>query len=59
MNEQLKKIMIGIVVAIVFVICIALVVVGQKNIGPAGLGTMLIGLGGLIGLLWLYNRQYK
>lgn len=25
----------------------------------AGLGTMLIGLAGLIFLLWLYNRQYK
>lgn len=59
MNEQVKKILIGIIVAIVFVVCIALVVIGQRNIGPAGLGTMLIGLSGLIVLLWLYNRQYK
>ena len=59
MSEQAKKIIIGILIAIVFVVCVSLVVVGQKHIGPAGLGVMLIGLAGLIVLLWLYNRQYK
>lgn len=59
MNEYTKKIVIGILAAIVFAICIVLVVVGQKNVGPTGLLTMLIGLAGLIILLWLYNRQFK
>lgn len=59
MNEQTKKIMIGILIAIVFCICVALVVIGQRNIGLAGLGTELLGLAGLITLLWLYNRQFK
>ncbi len=59
MSEQAKKIVIGIVLAIVFVVCICLVVVGQKHIGPGGLAVMLLGLAGLIVLLWLYNKQYK
>ena len=59
MNESTKKIVVGIIVAIVFVVCIALVVIGQKNIGPKGLATMLVGLAGLVTLLGLYNKQYK
>lgn len=59
MNEYTKKILIGILVVVVFVVCIALVVVGQKNIGPTGLLTMLVGLAGLLVLLGIYNKQYK
>lgn len=59
MNEFTKKIVIGIIIFIVFVVCVALVVTGQRNIGPAGLFTQLAGLAGLIFLLWLYNKQYK
>lgn len=35
MNEYTKKIITGLLVAIVFIVCIVLVIVGQKNIGPA------------------------
>lgn len=59
MSEQGKKILLGILVAIIFCICIALVVIGQRNIGLDGLGMELLGLAGLIVLLWLYNRKYK
>ena len=59
MNEQIKKIVIGVLVAVVFCVCIALVVIGQRNIGLAGLGMELLGLAGLLFLLWLYNRKYK
>lgn len=59
MSDLTKKILIGIVVLIVFVVCVALVIVGQRSIGPAGLGKQLLGVAGLIVLLWLYNRQYK
>lgn len=44
---------------ILFIAGVALVVTGQKHIGPAGLATMLIGMLLLINLLWLYNRKYK
>lgn len=59
MNENVKKIIVGIIIAVVFVVCLALVIIGHKNIGPQGLATQLVGLAGLIFLLWLYNRQYK
>ncbi len=59
MSEKGKKLLIGIIIAIVFVVCVALVIIGQRNIGPQGLLMMLVGLAGLIVLLWLYNRQYK
>lgn len=49
----------GILVAVIFVVCVALVVIGQKEIGYAGLGKQLLGLAGLLGLLWAYNRQYR
>lgn len=59
MNEFTKKIVVGIVIFVVFVVCVALVVTGQRNIGPSGLFTQMAGLAGLIVLLWLYNRQFK
>ncbi|MCI8894004.1 MAG: hypothetical protein HFI42_06490 [Lachnospiraceae bacterium] len=59
MNELTKKIITGVIVFLVFVACVVLVVVGQRNIGAAGLLTQLLGVAGLVILLWLYNRQYK
>lgn len=59
MNEQVKKVIIGILVAAVFVLCIALVVIGQRHIGLGGLGLELLGLAGLLFLLWLYNYKSR
>lgn len=59
MGEYSKNILIGILAAVVFIACVALVVVGQRDIGPTGLLMMLAGLAGLLVLLGLYNRQYK
>lgn len=59
MNDTTKKIIVGILVAIVFCVCVALVIVGHRNVGLQGLIVELIGLAGLIFLLWLYNRQYR
>lgn len=59
MNEYTKKILVGLLAAIVFVVCIVLVIVGQKSVGPTGLLTMLVGLAGLLVLLGIYNKQYK
>lgn len=59
MSDHAKKIVSGIIILLVFVVCVALVVIGQKHIGPQGLGLMLLGLAGLVVLLWLYNRQYQ
>lgn len=43
---------------LVFVICMALIVYGQRNIGPTGLLIMLIGLAGILFLLYLYNKKF-
>ena len=59
MNERTKSVLKTVLAAIFFIICVALVVLGQKNVGPLGLLVMLLGLAGLILLLYLYNRQFK
>lgn len=59
MNEYTKKLIIGILAAIVCCLCVALVVIGHRNIGLQGLIMELVGLAGLIFLLWMYNRQFK
>lgn len=59
MSENAKKIIMGVILVAVFIVSVVLTVIGQRNIGPAGLLTMLAGLAGLVFLLWLYNRQYK
>lgn len=43
----------------VFVVSMALIVIGQRNIGPAGLLMMIVGLAGILVLLYLYNRKYQ
>lgn len=48
-----------IIYGIVFIISVSLVVIGQKNIGPAGIGVMLLGLSGLLVLLGIYNKRYQ
>lgn len=56
MNNSKSTLIIGIVL---FVISVALVFIGQKNIGYTGLGLEIIGLIGILVVLHLYNRQYK
>ena len=44
--------------AVFFAVCVALVIIGQANRGAVWLLVMMIGLAGLLFLLWLYNRRY-
>lgn len=43
---------------ILFFFCLFLVVYGQRTVGKGYLLIQLIGLGGLLFLLWNYNRKY-
>lgn len=43
----------------VFVIGLALIVIGQRRIGPVGLLLMVMGLAGILLLLYLYNRKFQ
>lgn len=41
-----------------FILSVSLVIIGQANRGMIWLGVMLLGLAGLLVLLYLYNRKY-
>lgn len=43
---------------IAFIVCLALIIVGQRTVGKMNLGIMLIGLAGLLALLHNYNKKY-
>lgn len=60
MNEYLKKKLQIVLGIIVLVVCVALVIVGQRNTGAwSGLATQILGLAGILVLLFLYNKQYS
>ncbi len=44
---------------IAFFLFLKLIIDGQKKVSIQNLGIMLIGLFGLIGLLYIYNRENK
>lgn len=58
MEENKKWIVVLINVAL-FVICMALVIAGQRRIEATGLIMQLIGLTGILTLIYLYNRKYQ
>lgn len=43
--------------ALLFGLCAALVVAGQKTVGWGSLALMLLGLCGILGLLFVYNKN--
>jgi hypothetical protein len=57
--EYTMKIIGNILKCICVVVCVGLVIIGQKNISYQGLFTMLAGLGGILLLLYLYNRKFQ
>lgn len=59
MDEKRKQILSVIVQVIIFIICLVLVIIGQRNVGSQGTLVMILGLAGLIGLLYHYNRKFK
>lgn len=57
--EENKKWIVVLINAALFLICMALVIVGQRRIEAAGLIMQLIGLAGILTLIYLYNRKYQ
>lgn len=55
----MNKTLLGVVKAVLFFVFLVLIFTGQKHIGYSGSVTMLVGLAGLIFLLWDYNRKYQ
>lgn len=59
MGGTAMKWIIRLVYLLVFILSMLLIITGQRNIGPAGLLTMLAGLVGILLLLYLYNKKYQ
>lgn len=59
MNDTAKKIVTNLILLVIFALSVALTVIGQRQIGVAGLSKQLLGVAGLVFLLWNYNRRYK
>lgn len=55
MNGKTKVI----VMIVVFIVSMTLILIGQKNIGYPGLAMELVGLAGLIAVIYTYNKGYK
>lgn len=48
-----------IVKIVLFVVCVGLIIWGQRTVGYPYLCAQLIGLAGLLGLLYSYNKTYR
>ena len=57
--EENKKWIVGIIAAILFVICMALVMVRQRTISASGMFKEILGLCGILVMLFVYNQKYK
>lgn len=44
---------------IAFIVCAALVVIGQKTVGIPNLMMEIVGVIGIMILIYLYNRKYQ
>ena len=44
---------------IAFIVCVALVVIGQKTVGIPHLMLEIVGVIGIMILIYLYNRKYQ
>lgn len=57
--EENKKWIVVLINAVIFIACMALVIVGQRRIEAAGLVMQLVGLVGILVLIYLYNKKYQ
>lgn len=55
----MQKWIIRIVSLIIFIVCIALIVAGQKTVGVPNLIKMLVGVLGILALLFVYNKKHQ
>ncbi|MEF9940781.1 MAG: hypothetical protein RSA90_02675 [Lachnospiraceae bacterium] len=55
----MSKWIVKIVCLIIFIVCMGLIITGQRTIGLSHLVQMLIGLAGLLALLFAYNKKHQ
>lgn len=49
----------NIIMSVISVICLGLIIFGQRTVGVGYLALEFVGLIGLLVLLFIYNRKYK
>lgn len=60
MNEYLKKKLLVILSLVIIILCVALVIIGQRQTGQlSGLGLEMLGLIGILIILYIYNKPYS
>lgn len=47
------------VLIVVFIVCLMMIILGQRNVGYTGLAVEFVGLIGLLVVLFIYNREHK
>ena len=55
----MKEKTIGLILALCFILSVALIIAGQKNISVTGFIEELVGLAGMLIVLFVYNRKYR
>ena len=55
----MKEKIISLVLVLCFIISLTLIIIGQKNISTVGFANEIIGLIGLLMVLFVYNRKYR
>ncbi|BBK23695.1 DUF6903 family protein [Amedibacterium intestinale] len=49
----------NIIMAILFFVFLGMIIVAQRTVSLTNLGIEIVGLAGLLTLLYIYNRKYK
>lgn len=57
MNDYTKKKLVNAGKLIILALCLALIIIGHKTVNLVSLGWMVLGLAGILILLYLYNRS--
>ena len=55
----MSRVLQNLVMAAVILVCLALIIIGQKHISVSGLTMELVGLVGLLVMLFWYNRRFR
>ena len=58
-EDAVKEKIIGLVLVLCFILSLTLIIVGQKNVSIVGFANEIIGLTGLLVILFIYNRKYR
>nr|WP_315104225.1 hypothetical protein [uncultured Catonella sp.] len=55
----MREKIVSLILILCFILSVSLIMTGQKNISAAGFTQEIIGLIGLLAILFVYNRKYR